>query len=395
MVYINALGAINALGHNIAAISKQLAVNNNQTPLTKKEGLLLNNMSSWFGEIKETLPSIPSHLPQFASRNNQLLYAAYLQIRSDIDSAIAKFGKRRIAVILGTSTSGIDEGDLAIKHHLQNHRLPQNYFYNQQELGDPSYFLATLLGLQGPAFTISTACTSSARAIITGKRLLESGLVDAAIVGGADSLSRMPINGFHALESISENPCMPFSKDRNGINIGEAGTLFLLSNEPLGNIAILGVGESSDAHHISAPHPEGIGAEKAMQMALDDAGIKPKEIGYINLHGTATRLNDEAESKAIHRLFNHDSPPCSSTKHLTGHTLGTSAATELAICYLLIEKKIMLPKQDFSVSPYDKTLKQIAIVTEDRLLEKPKIMSNSFAFGGNNASLIIGKKDEL
>lgn len=393
MVYISALGAVNALGHDTTTISQHLAKNdNNKCYLTEKKEWLLNNKSSWFGEVNHPLPSIPNHLTQFLTRNNQLLYAAYLQIQSEVQYAIKKYGKYRIAVIMGTSTSGIHEGDLATKHYLQTQSLPHHYFYNQQELGDPSRFLSTLLDLQGPAYTISTACTSSARAIISGKRLIEAGIVDAAIVGGADSLSRMPINGFYALESISENLCMPFSKDRNGINIGEASALFLLTKEQRGDVAILGTGESSDAHHISAPHPDGIGAEKAMRMALDCADIQASDIGYINLHGTATPLNDEAESKAVYRLFNSSLTPCSSTKHLTGHTLGAAAATELAISYLLIQKGLNLPKQDFSISPFDSKLDRIAIVTRDILIEKSIIMSNSFAFGGNNTSLIIGKR---
>lgn len=393
MVYITALGAINSLGSNMTQISQNLAKYYNATHyLEENNGWLLHNKRTWFGKVKTPLPTIPHHLAAYNSRNNQLIYASYLQIESQIQQIIAKYGKQRIAVILGTSTSGIHEGDLAIKHYLQSGQLPGNYYYNQQELGDPSCFLSTLLHLQGPAYTISTACTSSARAIISGKRLIESGLVDAAIVGGADSLSRMPINGFHALESLSDKPCTPFAQHRCGINIGEAGALFILTKEQNSEIAILGIGESSDAHHISAPHPEGIGAQKAMAMALTDAQLTASDIGYINLHGTATPLNDQAESKAVYRLFAPYNTPCSSTKHLTGHTLGTAAATELAISYLLIEQNIPLPQQNFSVSPFDPQLDNIAMVTQSMKLEKPIIMSNSFAFGGNNVSLIIGKK---
>lgn len=393
MVYITALGAINSLGNNMAQIQQSLTENYNKPHhLVERSHWLLYDKKSWFGEVTGELPTIPKRLKQFCSRNNQLLYACYLQMESDIQHTIEKFGKQRIAIILGTSTSGIHEGDLAVKHYLKNQTLPAEYSYNQQELGDPSSFLVSLLKLQGPAYTISTACTSSARAIISGKRLIEIGLVDAAIVGGADSLSRMPINGFDALESISTQPCQPFAQHRNGINIGEAGALFLLTKEQCDDIAILGSGESSDAHHISAPHPEGIGAEKAMYAALYNAKLTANDIGYINLHGTATILNDQAESKAVYRLFNQYNTPCSSTKHLTGHTLGSAAATELAISYLLIKQNLLLPQQYFTISPYDPKLDKIAMVTQQMKLTKPVIMSNSFAFGGNNASLIIGKK---
>ncbi|OCG62013.1 beta-ketoacyl-[acyl-carrier-protein] synthase family protein [Gilliamella sp. GillExp13] len=392
MVYITALGAINSLGNSLNEIRQNLTKQYCAPHcLIEENNWLLNNKKTWVGKVKADLPKIPTHLSQYSTRNNQLLYGAYLQIQSDIDNAILRYGDKRIAIIMGTSTSGIHEGDLNLKHYLQTNIHLPTFSYNQQELGDPSCFLTALLGLKGPSYTISTACTSSAKAIISGKRLIESGIVDAAIVGGADSLSRMPINGFNALESLTANPCMPFSQNRNGINIGEASAVFLLTKEETSNMVILGTGESSDAHHISSPHPEGLGAQKAMQAALDNARLTTNDIGYINLHGTATILNDLAESKAVYRLFNQNLPPCSSTKHLTGHTLGSAAATELAISTLLLDQNIYLPQQDFSVSPFDKNLDKINIVTKRMTLNIPIIMSNSFAFGGNNASLIIGK----
>lgn len=392
MIYIAALGAINALGNNLTEIKQNLTEKSGARHcLVEENHWLLNGEKTWLGKVKDNLPDIPEHLSQYGTRNNQLLYAAYLQIQHEIHQTIKKYGTQRVAIIMGTSTSGIHEGDIYIKHCLTNNNQQNLFTYNQQELGDPSSFLKALLKLQGPSYTISTACTSSARAIISGKRLIEAGIVDAAIVGGADSLGRMPINGFNALEALSENPCMPFAQNRNGINIGEAGAIFLLTKTETSDIAVLGTGESSDAYHISSPHPEGIGAEQAMQLALDDAKLQPSQIGYINLHGTATILNDIAESKAVYRLFNQTLPPCSSTKHLTGHTLGSAAATELAISYLLLEQNIYLPKQDFSISQYDENLDKINIITQEMMLKKPIIMSNSFAFGGNNTSLIIGK----
>ncbi|MBI0153387.1 MULTISPECIES: beta-ketoacyl-[acyl-carrier-protein] synthase family protein [Gilliamella] len=392
MIYIAALGAINTLGNNKQQIANNLSENYCAKHfLTKQDGWLLNGHNTWLGKVTDDLPSIPEHLVQYSTRNNQLLYAAYLQIKQPIQQAIEKYGTKRIAVIMGTSTSGIHEGDNNIKYYLKTHHCQPNFHYHQQELGDPSRFLTELLNLKGPSYSISTACTSSAKAVMSGQRLIELGLVDAAIVGGADSLSRMPINGFNALEALSDSPCMPFAKDRNGINIGEASGIILLTKEESSEIVLLGSGESSDAYHISSPHPEGIGAQAAMEMALNDANLTPNEIGYLNLHGTATILNDQAESKAVYRLFNQNLPYCSSTKHLTGHTLGSAAITELAIGYLLLNQNIYLPQQDFSISPYDMNLDKINIVTEKMMLQTPIIMSNSFAFGGNNASLIIGK----
>ncbi|WLT06183.1 beta-ketoacyl-[acyl-carrier-protein] synthase family protein [Gilliamella apis] len=392
MIYIAALGAINTLGNNKQQIANNLLKNYcAKHCLTKEEGWLLNGQKTWLGKVTDDLPSIPEHLVQYSTRNNQLLYAAYLQIKQPIQQAIEKYGAKRIAVIMGTSTSGIHEGDNNIKYYLKTQHCQPNFYYHQQELGDPSRFLTELLNLKGPSYSISTACTSSAKSVMSGQRLIELGLVDAAIVGGADSLSRMPLNGFNALEALSDNPCMPFAQDRNGINIGEASGIILLTKEESSDIVLLGTGESSDAYHISSPHPEGFGAQAAMEMALHNANLTPDQIGYLNLHGTATILNDQAESKAVYRLFNQNLPYCSSTKHLTGHTLGSAAITELAISYLLLNQNIYLPQQDFSTSPYDKNLDKINIVTEKMMLQTPIIMSNSFAFGGNNASLIIGK----
>lgn len=390
MIYISALGLINALGNTTAQVSQRLselsAVPHN---MLQRDQWLLHQQPVWVGEVADELPAIPSRLAQHDSRNNQLLLAAFKQIAPQVQQAIAQYGNDRIAIIMGTSTSGIDEGDLAVKQYLNDQSLPENYHYHQQELGDPAIFLAKLLATTGPAYTLSTACSSSARAIMSGQRLIAAGLVDVALVGGADSLCRMPINGFHALESISSQPCTPFAEGRQGINIGEAAALFLLTKEPQ-KIALLGSGESSDAHHMSAPHPEGEGATRAMQMALDQANLTAQDIGYINLHGTATPLNDSAESKAVHRLFaNH--VPCSSTKHLTGHTLGAAGATELGLSYLMIQDNLPLPQQDFSVSCYDSKLLDINIVIHPMKLKKKVILSNSFAFGGNNASLIIGE----
>ncbi|MDF7670609.1 beta-ketoacyl-[acyl-carrier-protein] synthase family protein [Orbaceae bacterium ESL0721] len=403
MINISALGMINALGDNLIEISNQLSISTQDT-LQLKSNWLVPEKKVWLGAVKSTLPEIPTHLSSYNSRNNRLLLAAQQQIDDDIKQVIAKFGQHRIAVIIGTSTSGIDEGDRAIQSYIQDKKIPKNYAYHQQELGDPAIFLSSLLGTTGPTYTISTACTSSARAIISGKRLIEANLADVAIVGGADSFSRMPINGFNSLEAISPEPCTPFAKNRKGINIGEGSALFLLTrNESLNDknsINLLGCGESSDAYHISAPHPIGIGAEKAMKMALTESKLIPQDLGYINLHGTGTLLNDSAESQATYRMLTNEgitaNVPCSSTKHLTGHTLGCAAATELGISYLILRNNLYLPPQNFSNSTYDPSLPPLNMVTHTKeSLQKRVIMSNSFAFGGNNTSIIIGNLNSM
>ena len=314
--------------------------------------------------------------------------AALAQIRPAVDAAIARVGRDRVAVVLGTSTSGLDEGDEYVRRAQNGESSPQ-WQYPQQELGDPSRFLARWLALDGPAYTISTACSSSARAIVSGRRLIDAGLVDVAIVGGADSLSRMPVNGFNSLESFSPTLCEPFGRHRRGITIGEAAALMVLTREP-GEVALLGAGESSDAYHISAPHPQGEGAIRAINQALNEAGMTAADVGYINLHGTATPLNDRIEAQVIHDLFG-DRVPCSSTKHLTGHTLGAAGITEAALSWLILTRDLPLPPQDFSRYAPDDTLPAFGLLHQSAPLNKPAILSNSFAFGGNNASLLLGR----
>ncbi len=387
MIYISAIGMVNALGNSLDDIARQLTLG--VAPgMQPRQGWLANGAEAMLGAVEGELPAIPAHLAAHRSRNNQLLLAALSQIQHKVDEAISRYGAERVAVILGTSTSGLDEGDRFVSHYHDGER-DDNWHYYQQELGDPSRFLSQYLDLAGPAYTLSTACSSSARAIISGRRLIEAGLVDVAIVGGADSLSRMPVNGFNSLESFSTALCQPFARERCGITIGEAAGLLLLTREPQ-PLALLGVGESSDAWHISAPHPEGEGAIRAIRQALQDAGLAPSDIGYINLHGTATLLNDQIESKVINTLFG-ETTPCSSTKHLTGHTLGAAGVTEAALSALILLRGLALPPQDFRHATPDDSLPACGILHAPATLARPTILSNSFAFGGNNASLIIGR----
>lgn len=388
MIYFSAVGMVNALGNDLVQIAQNLTAGT-APGMSLQEGWLTENRPVWLGTVTGDLPAIPGDLMAHRSRNNQLLLAALAQIESQVSAAIAQYGKDRVAVIMGTSTSGIAEGEEAVRYLHQHGEFPPGFDYRQQELGDPSQFMAELLDLSGPAYTLSTACSSSARAIISGKRLIEAGLVDAAIVGGADSLCRMPVNGFNSLESLSHGRCAPFGQGRDGINIGEASALILLTREPA-EVALLGVGESSDAWHMSAPHPEGLGAERAITMALKMAGLTASDVGYINAHGTATPLNDQVEAAVIHRLFGN-STPCSSTKHLTGHTLGAAGATEAALSWLILTQALHLPHQDFSQISRDLSLPDIWLATTGQPLARPVILSNSFAFGGNNASILIGR----
>lgn len=387
--FITAYGLISALGEGVDASAEALLAwqAKGSTPLTRHNQALLDGRLTPVGRVEGELPAIPAALAPYASRNNQLLLAALAQIRPALDEALTTFGPARVGLVLGTSTAGIGEAELAIAADRRGEAVPTAFDYRQQELGSPSEFLARHLGLEGPAYTLSTACSSSARAFISGQRMLAAGLVDAVLVGGADSLCGLTLNGFDSLESLSGTLCQPFDNDRQGINIGEGAALFLLSRQPA-PIALLGAGESSDAWHISAPHPDGVGAEAAMGMALAQAGLTPEQVGYINLHGTATRLNDAMESQAVYRLFG-DRVPCSSTKPLTGHVLGAAGAIEAALACLLLERALPLPPQ--RVMTADPALAPIRLVSGTTPLATPRILSNSFAFGGNNVSLLFGR----
>ncbi|TVU69247.1 beta-ketoacyl-ACP synthase [Cobetia crustatorum] len=338
------------------------------------------------------------------SRNNRLLATAFEQLTPELD-ALRQQGIKpeRIGVVLGTSTSGIGETEAAMEAHRASvaqgtdsaDSWPTSFEYRRQELGAPAECVAWLSGARGPVYTLSTACTSSAKALASARRLLASGQCDAVIAGGADSLCYMTVKGFMSLEAVSRHECLPLGAARDGINLGEAAVLFVVTRET-GGVQLTGVGESSDAHHISAPCPEGSGAEAAMRAALTNAGRSPSEIDYINLHGTATPLNDAMESLAISRLFAEGTgatveqmPAVSSTKALTGHTLGACGALEAAFCWLTLQHG-RLPPHATPRQALDPALAALNIVYRDRPETPPlRVMSNAFAFGGNNISLVL------
>ena len=392
--YLNALGVICSLGRGKDEVARNLFAGDCSG--MRSEAGWVPERPLPVGAVRGELAAIPAELSRQSTRNNQLLMEAALQIRHDIDQAILRYGRDRIGVVLGTSTSGIDEASQGLAHYLREQQFPPEYDYQQQELSAPANFLADWLQLSGPAYVISTACTSSARALMSAQRLLDLGVCDVVLCGGVDSLCKLTLNGFTALEAVSEQRCNPFSVNRNGINIGEAAVLFLMSKQPDSDqsIALLGSGASSDAHHISAPEPTGRGALQAMRKALSRAKLQPSQISYLNLHGTATQHNDAMESSAVSTLF-PDGVFCSSTKPMTGHTLGAAGALEAAFCWLSLSagnREHALPPHVWDAQP-DPDLCALNWVTPaDRLASTgPRyLMSNSFAFGGNNVSLIIG-----
>ncbi|MBC9249088.1 beta-ketoacyl-[acyl-carrier-protein] synthase II [Pseudomonas alcaligenes] len=391
--YLNALGLLCALGNGKQAVASALLAGD-ASGMRGEHGWVGERVLT-VGAVRDALPPLPTSSSQPASRNNQLLLAAALQIESELRAAIAQYGPTRVGLVLGTSTSGIDEASQSIAEYVNHGALPAHYHYAQQELAAPASFLAEWLGLAGPVYCQSTACTSSARALLSAHRLLQQGLCDAVICGGVDSLCRLTLNGFSALEAVSAEPCNPFSVNRHGINIGEGAALFLMTKES-SPIAFFGGGASSDAHHISAPHPEGLGAQAAMRKALSSAGVTAEEIDYLNLHGTATAHNDAMESQAVRALF-PAGLACSSSKPLTGHTLGAAGALEAAFCWLVLSEHNpdgLLPPHlwDGQADPALPPLQLTERGTRLRRTTQRRLMSNSFAFGGNNVSLILGDK---
>jgi len=310
-----------------------------------------------------------------------------------VRAAIAKYGAQRIGVFLGTSTSGILQTELAYRHRDPvTGALPADFIYrtthNTFSVAD---FTRHYFGLTGPAAVVSSACSSSAKVFSSARRMVAAGLIDAAVVGGVDSLCLTTLYGFNSLGLISEQACRPFDAQRNGLSIGEAAAFALLERAPehldADAVLLLGIGESSDAYHMSSPHPDGLGARMAMQDALKMADLKPSEIDYINLHGTATQSNDAAEGKAVAAIFG-SATPCSSTKGATGHTLGAAGGVEAMICALALQHGLL--PAGLNTRQLDPAL-ALDYVLENRERPVARALSNSFGFGGTNCSLIFGR----
>lgn len=362
---------------------------------------IIHNAKNAISGLKPTTNDIPNttvpfgwvNIPDNPNHNLRaytLLDATIAQIQNTIKKLKSKYTTNRIGIILGSSNTGIHEAQKDIEQKFQSGKFPSTFSFSEIELGSPSTYLKNKLGITGPSYTISTACSSSAKAFSSARNLIENNICDAVIVGGVDSHCAFAQNGFFALESLSQTLTNPMSQNRNGINLGEGCALFIIEkseSKKTNNILLLGIGETSDAYHTTHPDPTGLGAKTAMQLALNDAKLSPEKIDYINMHGTGTIANDAMESTAIYDLFGENTL-CASTKPLTGHTLGASGAVELALSYLMIKQQFIIPhKYD---GKYDNTLPQIKLATGNEQKTIKYIQSNSFAFGGSNASIIIG-----
>ena len=385
---ISALTAVSALGRGVEAHGEALEA--------RRSGLRPNDFDAavggWIGRVAGLEGyRLPDGLARWDCRNNRL---AHLALETDgfaeaVGAAQARYGAERIAVVLGTSTSGILAGEDAYRGRGESGALPANFDYRgSQDLQSLAGMVRAALGLRGPAFVISTACASSARAFMDASNLLAAGLCDAAVVGGADSLCRMTLHGFQALELISPTPCRPCGADRTGISIGEAAGFALLERASgEAGLQLLGAGASSDGHHMSSPHPEGAGAVAAMRAALESAGLEAGEIDWINLHGTGTRANDAAEDAAVCAVFPAD-VLCSSTKGWTGHTLGACGILETVVADQAMRRG-MVPGC-LGIEAADPALRaSVATGTVERRVTR--VVSNSFGFGGVNCSLVLGR----
>ncbi|MEH6545367.1 MAG: beta-ketoacyl-[acyl-carrier-protein] synthase family protein [Sneathiella sp.] len=389
--YLNSLGIVNPLGIGKPEVSRGLFAGQT-TGMTLQSGWLPDR-SVFVGQAGSILPSISPELEIYDSRNNRLLLSALLEIDTDIRSAISKYGPNRIAVVLGTSTSGIGDNEDGISQKVATGYFPKAFHYNRQDNASLAYFARDYYNLTGPAMTISTACTSSAKTLASAQRMIQAGFCDAAIVGGADSLCKLTLNGFASLELLSGELCLPFSRNRKGINIGEGAAVFIISRDE-SDVRIGGVGETSDAYHMSSPDPEGTGALCAMKIALQKSGMTASDIGYLNLHGTATELNDRMEAGAVNKLLGQ--VPASSTKAMTGHTLGAAGSTELGFIWLAMQQEFsnnLLPPHVWD-GEVDTGIEKINLISlgEKNEHSSRAMMTNSFAFGGNNISVVLVKE---
>lgn len=355
------------------------------------------DLATFVGEVHGVdAVQMRADMAEFDCRNNRL---AQLGLEQDdfsarVNTAIAKYGRKRIGVFMGTSTSGILQTELAFRQRdPETGALPPDFIYSKtQNTFSVADFTRQYFGLQGPAAAVSSACSSSAKVFGSARRMMEAGLIDAAIVGGVDSLCLTTLYGFNSLGLLSATSCRPFDRNRDGISIGEAAMFGLLERADASNlqddaVLLLGIGESSDAYHMSSPHPEGLGARMAMTQALQTAGLEPAQIDYINLHGTATPSNDAAEAKAVKTVFGTEIP-CSSSKGATGHTLGAAGGIEAVFCALALQHGLM--PAGLNTTEVDPEL-GLNYLLENRDYPLQRVISNSFGFGGTNCSLIFGR----
>jgi len=392
-LYFRNYTTVNALGRGVAETVQALFESRSGLRPCDFEDV---NLEAYIGRVEgiEECP-IGEKLAQFDCRNNRLALLGLQQdgFQQSVADSCQRHGANRIAVIMGTTTSGMLEVEHAYQHrHAETGALPSSFYGREQPthcMFSPADFVRQHLKLEGPAVIISTACSSSAKVFACASRLIEAGICDAAVVGGVDSLCLNTLYGFSSLDLVSQDPCRPCDVNRDGLTLGEGSAFVLLEklnkDTPPGSIILRGYGESCDGYHMSHPHPAGEGAILAMRQALHHAKITPEEVGYIKLHGTATKTNDAIEDRAINTIFDV-SPPCSSIKGWIGHTLGAAGAVEMVILALCLQNRL-LPRTLNTIT-LDPSLKSQVLLQHRR--EPVKwALGNFFGFGGNNCSLLL------
>lgn len=368
---LTALGVVCALGCDKETIYRR-ALAGDTSGMRPIAGVLPNGEETPFGMV-----DLPDSVgADCASRCERLVVAAYLQIKDEVEALKARVSPERIGVVLGTSNSTMEEFTANPTHI---------------DMALPATFLKTYAGLKGPAYVISTACSSSGKVFAAARQLIVGGCCDAVIVGGVDAYTRIVVNGFNALEALSTELARPFGLDRAGINLGEGAALFVLEARPA-KVMLLGVGESSDAYHLTAPDPTGSGAERALREALADAGLEPKDVDYVNLHGTGTTYNDKMEGLAVEKVFG-TAVACSSTKPMTGHTLGAAGAIEAALCWLMLHAEGPTFPHVLS-GERDPALPPLTLVNSETACCPKRVISTSFAFGGSNVAVLLGRAEK-
>jgi 3-oxoacyl-[acyl-carrier-protein] synthase-1 len=382
---ITAWSAVNALGASTAEVLA--ALDAGRTGLGPSP--LPVTMETVVGAFPSALPPLPPEHAAYDTRLARLGWLAYGEVAPALERAIARWGAHRVGIVLGTSTGGLEETERAFLAFLETGSIPSTYeFQRQHNFSAFGELIATVSGVRGPNYVVSSACSSSGKVAASARRLIRGGVVDAVLVGGSDSLTRMTLQGFHSLGILSSSACRPFGAGRDGINIGEGAAFVLIEREADdAKVHLLGVGESSDAYRMSSPEPTGRGAKEAMERALAQAGLNPDDVDHINAHGTATKLNDAAEALAIEAVFG-DRVPVSSTKGYTGHQLGAAGGTEMvfAIHACLTGR---LPAT-LGCDPLDPEIR-INVQREAGEAKVRRVLSNSFAFGGSNVAVLVGE----
>ena len=339
------------------------------------------------GAVTEPLPALPSKLARWESRTARLAAVGLTEVEPAIAKALRRYGAERVGLFLGTSTGGIAETESMYSSYRETGMVRDTYDYRKQH----EFFAFTdvvreLSGIRGPRSVVSTACSSGAKVFASARRLIDAGVIDAALVGGVDSLCHTTVRGFHSLGVMDANPCRPFSLDRAGMNVGEGVAYLLLEKTADARVSFLGIGETSDAHDMASPAPDGRGARDAMAHALLEGGVAPADVDYVNAHGTATKRNDSAESAAIHALLG-GSVPVSSTKAYTGHTLAAAGAIEAVFSVMAIEEGVVPSNRTTTAIDPDVRI-HVASARVDKKIRY--VLSNSLAFGGSNVSLLFG-----